>query len=570
MAIRLYRSQAQPDTKTTNVSAQPLNVSPSSVYNYSKSAGAAGDAGVKLAILIKKTADDNKASAIKSSLTESLAKTQMNVERSADINDIAGYQVTNSLIKDKLLIGQNTAVKNKVNSWFKSHLASSSIEVEKNITKNAIDLKKFNDKQLLNNAHKTISNPNATKFESNEAKDLIAGYFLNPDNEIFYKPAEWAKLKSEQNDKVKFNTAINLATNDPSSLIDNPKIITDHIKDTKAAQYVLEKAYENHAQNIEAEIKDNEIIDAKIINDQVHNFAEIAVRIKAFMENADNPEYSDKLISYSKIKEAYVNNDIDETMYNKLLNYRAGVTTLNDDTLVQAINNEIIESSTSVDLQALSKRIQLKETDLTFLNLSAKETAQALNKINKLKKDTKLYSEYKATLGTLKSIFFTSDTYSFDLGDDSRTVKAIGAQAESFFDNLVMNEGMDVTSALFETIKKFNPGESLPNMTIFPLPAMSEESDWGSLIKAAGGTSYFIKTKDKMANMYKDGKLSHDQFIFEMNNLDKAQKLFNIRHSYAVSISKATDDVNDENVLSFAAGEGSYGSTLKIKSLLKK
>ena len=32
-------------------------------------AGAAGDAGVKLAILIKKTADDNKASAIKSSLT---------------------------------------------------------------------------------------------------------------------------------------------------------------------------------------------------------------------------------------------------------------------------------------------------------------------------------------------------------------------------------------------------------------------------------------------------------------------------------------------------------------------
>ena len=41
-----------------------------------------------------------------------------------------------------------------------------------------------------------------------------------------------------------------------------------------------------------------------------------------------------------------------------------------------------------------------------------------------------------------------------------------------------MNEGMDVTSALFETIRKFNPGESLPNMTIFPLPAMSRESDW--------------------------------------------------------------------------------------------
>ena len=143
--------------------------------------------------------------------------------------------------------------------------------------------------------------------------------------------------------------------------------------------------------------------------------------------------------------------------------------------------------------------------------------------------------------------------------------KLLAHKLNRFFDNLVMNEGMDVTSALFETIKKFNPGESLPNMTIFPLPAMSEESDWGSLIKAAGGTSYFIKTKDRMANMYKDGKLSHDQFIFEMDNLDKAQKLFNIRHSYAVSISKATDDVNDENVLSFAAGEGSYGSTLKLK-----
>ena len=44
-------------------------------------------------------------------------------------------------------------------------------------------------------------------------------------------------------------------------------------------------------------------------------------------------------------------------------------------------------------------------------------------------------------------------------------------------------------------------------MTIFPLPAFAEESDWFSQIKAHGGTSYFINTKDKMADMYRKGNL---------------------------------------------------------------
>ena len=54
MAIKLYQSQAQVDTKSNNVqSGGALNISPSTVYNASKAQAAAADSMVKLGLLIR-------------------------------------------------------------------------------------------------------------------------------------------------------------------------------------------------------------------------------------------------------------------------------------------------------------------------------------------------------------------------------------------------------------------------------------------------------------------------------------------------------------------------------------
>ena len=129
-----------------------------------------------------------------------------------------------------------------------------------------------------------------------------------------------------------------------------------------------------------------------------------------------------------------------------------------------------------------------------------------------------------------------------------------------------MNEGVTSENALFQTIAKFNPGAALPNMSIFPLPSFQEESDWSSKIKAAGGSTYFIDTKTKMAQLYRDEKLTHSEFIFEMDNLGKAQKLFNMRLKYAVSDST----IKPEDRLSFAAGENAGGFSTIISNLMNK
>lgn len=569
MSIKLYRSQAQIDTKSTNVSASNLAVSPSSVYSSAKASAGAADAAVNLFAVIKKTKDDSKATAINNDIESKMNKMAINYDRSNNPEDITTFNSMMSLVKDKAILGSNNSVKKKVNSWFASKLASSSLDLEKSITNNIIDEKIATDKIELEKYQGIIATSN-NRNEVNQAKGWINNYFANENNKLFYKPADWITLQNEQENKIQENAAIMLATNDPNSVIDNPKIITDNIKDTETAEYILEKAYENSAANVEAEIKDMEIIDAKNLEDQANNFAELAVRIKDFHENANNQDFSDKLITYSELKRAYVNNDIDETMYRKLIDYRAGVIALDDERLVADINEEIINSDSPVELQALSKRVQVKESDLTFLKLSAESTGKALKKINTLKKDSELYSEYKTTTSMMKAIFFASDSYEFDVGEDSRTVKAVGGQAMEYFDNLVINQGMNVTDAMFKTITKFNPGAALPNMTIFPLPAFSEESDWTSQILAHGGSGYFIKAKDKMATLYKDGKLNHEEFMFEIENLNKAERLFQVRHKYAVSVSKATDDFTDESVLTFAAGEGASGLSSIIKNLMKK
>lgn len=569
MSIKLYKSQATIDTKSTNVSATQLAVSPSSVYSSAKASAGAADAAVNLFAVIKKTKDDSKATAINNDIESKMNKMAINYDRSNNPEDITTFNSMMSLVKDKAILGANNSVKKKVNSWFASKLASSSLDLEKSITNNIIDEKIATDKIELEKYQGIIATSN-NRNEVNQAKGWINNYFANENNKLFYKPADWITLQNEQENKIQENAAVALATNDPNSVIDNPKIITDSVKDTETAEYILEKAYENAAANVEAEIKDMEIIDAKNLEDQANNFAELAVRIKDFHENANNQDFSDKLITYSELKRAYVNNDIDETMYRKLIDYRAGVIPLDDERLVADINEEIINSDSPVELQALSKRVQVKESDLTFLKLSAESTGKALKKINTLKKDSELYSEYKTTTSMMKAIFFASDSYEFDVGEDSRTVKAVGGQAMEYFDNLVINQGMNVTDAMFKTITKFNPGAALPNMTIFPLPAFSEESDWTSQILAHGGSGYFIKAKDKMATLYKDGKLNHEEFMFEIENLNKAERLFQVRHKYAVSVSKATDDFTDESVLTFAAGEGASGLSSIIKNLMKK
>lgn len=565
MAIKLYKSQAQIDTKSTNVSASPLSVSPSSVYSVSKASGTAADAAVNLWAVVKKTKDTNKAAAINANLEKNMGQLTLNYERSNNLNDLNTFTFSTKLMKDQALLKENTSVKRKVNSWFASKQSSLGIDLQKTITKNVIDEKLATDEIDLNK-HQQIVATSTNRNEVNSSLGYLNNYFNSEDNKLFYKPADWIKKKEENNQKIQENRAIHLASNDPKSIIDNPKGSLKDIKSEETANYILEKAYENHASNIEAEIKDQQIIDAKNVEDQANNFAEIAVRIQHFHDNSTNPDFSDKLIDYKDIKKAYVNNDIDETMYNKLISYRAGTVDLNDEQIRIDLADEIANADSPVELQALSKKVQVKESDLTFLRLNADATGRALTKINKLKKDSKLYNEYKTNYSILKSVFFASESYEFEVGEDARTVKAIGGQAIEFFDNLVMNEGVTSENALFQTIAKFNPGAALPNMSIFPLPSFQEESDWSSKIKAAGGSTYFIDTKTKMAQLYRDEKLTHSEFIFEMDNLGKAQKLFNMRLKYAVSDST----IKAEDRLSFAAGENAGGFSTIISNLMKK
>tara|TARA_R110001632_G_scaffold54086_1_gene132909 strand:- start:382 stop:2064 length:1683 start_codon:yes stop_codon:yes gene_type:complete len=546
MAIKLYQSQAQVDTKSNNVqSGGALNISPSTVYNASKAQAAAADSMVKLGLLIKQTKDKNKSTSIKGSIKERMGMMMENLSNSGNPDEIGSYETVSKLFKDGLVVNENTAVKNQVNSWFSSEVQSNKIDLFKTIRGNVINEKIANDKIMLAENQKIIGTSN-NGIAVQKAKDEIANFLGDNQNSLYYKPGEWKTLQYEQNEKIQQNAAIMLATNNPGSLIDNPDIITKNVKDPEAVNYIMEKAYEQKAINAESELADNAILDAKNLDDQAVNFTMMAERIKDFNDNSSNSDYSENLISYKEIKAAYVNNDIDETMFNKLVNYRAGTININETVLVEAINDEILTSNSPVELQDLSKRIQVKDSDLTFLNLGAAETSNAVRKINALKKDSTLYNDYKDKLGIVKAVFFASESFDFEVGEGSRTIKAIGVQAMNHFDNLVMNENVNVDDALISTIRKFNPGKALPNLTIFPLPFKMEESNWS---KAISDSSFFSSTRKNLTNSFKEKQLNFNQYVEEMDNLDNAEKLFGERYKYALS------DPTIEDKMGFASGQ---------------
>mgnify|MGYP003674759917 FL=1 len=546
MAIKLYQSQAQVDTKSNNVqSGGALNISPSTVYNASKAQAAAADSMVKLGLLIKQTKDKNKSTSIKGSIKERMGMMMENLSNSGNPDEIGSYETVSKLFKDGLVVNENTAVKNQVNSWFSSEVQSNKIDLFKTIRGNVINEKIANDKIMLAENQKIIGT-STNGIAVQKAKDEIANFLGDNQNSLYYKPGEWKTLQYEQNEKIQQNAAIMLATNNPGSLIDNPDLITKNVKDPEAVNYIMEKAYEQKAINAESELADNAILDAKNLDDQAVNFTMMAERIKDFNDNSSNSDYSENLISYKEIKAAYVNNDIDETMFNKLINYRAGTTNINENVLVEAINDEILTSNSPVELQDLSKRIQVKDSDLTFLNLGAAATSNAVKKINALKKDSTLYNDYKDKLGIVKAVFFASESFDFEVGEGSRTIKSIGVQAMNHFDRLVLHENVNVDDALISTIRQFNPGKALPNLTIFPLPFKMAESNWS---KAISDSSFFSSTRKNLTNSFKEKQLNFNQYVQEMDNLDNAEKLFGERYKYALS------DPTIEDKMGFASGQ---------------
>lgn len=546
MAIKLYQSQAQVDTKSNNVqSGGALNISPSTVYNASKAQAAAADSMVKLGLLIKQTKDKNKSTSIKGSIKERMGMMMENLSNSGNPDEIGSYETVSKLFKDGLVVNENTAVKNQVNSWFSSEVQSNKIDLFKTIRGNVINEKIANDKIMLAENQKIIGT-STNGIAVQKAKDEIANFLGDNQNSLYYKPGEWKTLQYEQNEKIQQNAAIMLATNNPGSLIDNPDLITKNVKDPEAVNYIMEKAYEQKAINAESELADNAILDAKNLDDQAVNFTMMAERIKDFNDNSSNSDYSENLISYKEIKAAYVNNDIDETMFNKLINYRAGTTNINENVLVEAINDEILTSNSPVELQDLSKRIQVKDSDLTFLNLGAAATSNAVKKINALKKDSTLYNDYKDKLGIVKAVFFASESFDFEVGEGTRSIKSIGVQAMNHFDRLVLHENVNVDDALISTIRQFNPGKALPNLTIFPLPFKMAESNWS---KAISDSSFFSSTRKNLTNSFKEKQLNFNQYVQEMDNLDNAEKLFGERYKYALS------DPTIEDKMGFASGQ---------------
>ena len=63
----------------------------------------------------------------------------------------------------------------------------------------------------------------------------------------------------------------------------------------------------------------------------------------------------------------------------------------------------------------------------------------------------------------------------------------------------------------------------------------------------------------------KNKESNNSEFIFEMDNLGKAQKLFNMRLKYAVS----DPEIPPEERLNFAAGDKTDGLKFAITNLMK-
>ena len=417
---------------------------------------------------------------------------------------------------NELTNGKRNKVKTKFNQWLNKQKLTEYVSITKAVTANHVKNVKVSNNTYLNDLTLKASNTNAER--SINALNELTNWFENIENSIPYDIDEWEKLKEE-----KLNQAQSLAykfgaKNNPDYTLANRKEI-EKVVGFEEAGKLVETAKLKIASNVNAEDQADE---ADILNRQdfkIGNFTEFLLRIK---NQEDVP-------SLDVINDFWKEDKLNTAQYEALIKFYANPKFTGSDDIYDLINEQVFFADFAEERDALQRRLNLSPDYLMSIGI---KDISAISGIIEKSKDRQVFQDmkyYKTVLDDVLGKLDEGGFISLSNSEDPKKDKKLRTKAQRLY-----NEGLDQNLSPEDAFMRVAKGFLLQQNrlpVIYDVAAITSiKIDPPSDTDQKGKSEeVFDGWRNLAMKEYKDGNISFDELLNDLDGLDTMQDLFNIR-----------------------------------------
>jgi len=418
---------------------------------------------------------------------------------------------------NELTNGKRKKVKTKFNQWLSKQKLTEYVSITKAVTANHVKHVKVSNNTYLDDLTLKASSTNLER--SVNALNELNGWFEDPANSIPYDIDEWEKLKEDklkQAQKLAYQFGVK---NNPDYTLANRKEIEKVVGPEEVAKLV-ETAKLKIASNVNAE----DLSDATEIKNRqdykIGNFTEFLVRIK---NQEDVP-------SLDVINDFWKEDKLNTAQYEALIKFYANPNFAGSDDIYDLINEQIFLADSVEEHDALQKKLNLSPDYLMSLGI---KDISAISGIIEKSKDRQVFQDMKYYKTVLDDVLGKLDEGGFisldPSSEDPKADKKLRTKAGRLY-NEYLNQNLSPEDAFMRVAKGFLlQQDRLP--VIYDIAAITSiKIDPPSATDQKGKSEeVFDGWRTKAMDEYKNGNISFDELLNDLDGLDVMQDLFNIR-----------------------------------------
>jgi hypothetical protein len=310
------------------------------------------------------TQDKNKARKIIKEIDPLIKETFKGFQNQTDIGSLEEfYKKTDIKNYRRKLWFKNKRVKELVGDYiYKEQIQLGDRLMTAITTNHAIETKSTHDDELREYKLKASSNDQNIR---NFALRDIESWFIDPNNQNKYTPAEFKKLYDDTYADIgKLRLQFNIKNN-PGYVINNFKEISKTIKNKKEAKKAFKAAKKSWVSQQVAKDWDELQIEEADTKQKIANFAEIIKRLN----NRDDPDYTKKIPTLDDIEDLFDEEGINSSQYAAIIDLYANPKKLSKRRIVDMINAQLFVAKDAEQLDALEKQINFDADLITQLNV---------------------------------------------------------------------------------------------------------------------------------------------------------------------------------------------------------
>jgi hypothetical protein len=392
--LKIYRSQAQ----TGNVQVPQfgqLAIPIEYAQQQGKAISQIGKVYEQFKAEERETINENRASEIKNEINKKIATAYGSVSNLTDLNQAEA--IMNQAFEAPDLTSENRQVQKLVKDYLSKKQTSIGLDVFKTVTTNYTNETQNNKSSVLSKlAIDRASNDPYVRAVAEKEMDV---FFQSKENYRLFGPKGLEKLKLDselltKELQVKFRTK-----NDPMATLASEQEIFTTFGPQKGAAILEEARAKLTANNIN-ERKYLELEHSNTVAQQSTNFTVLADRFVDARNHKDNKDLLGELPTFDQLYDYKREGKISESQYNLLIRVANDESIDTDIELINLINNDLITSKTTADIQQLQEVVN--SNDDILKNIDVKDIASFNKIISKLKNDPTKFDEYKEYANILK------------------------------------------------------------------------------------------------------------------------------------------------------------------------